>query len=418
MAIKAMVLERARSAKEAAGVLRTTPREQKDRALERMAELLVRKDAAILRANAIDLELGEEKGLSAAMLDRLKLDRERLEGIADALREITALEDPVGRVDRQWTRPNGMEISRVRIPIGVVGVIYESRPNVTADAAGLCLKSGNAALLRGGSEAINSNLALVEVLRTALSQAGLPESCVEMIPITDREAVLEMIRADGYLDLIVPRGGEELVRTVRENATVPVLSHDKGLTHMYIDAEHDPDMAVKLVHNAKCQRPGVCNALETLLVHAAAAKKTLPLIAEDLKAAGVELRGCVRTCSLIPGITRATDEDWDTEYLDLILAIRVVDSLDEAVEHIAAHSSGLSEAIVTTNEQAAERFLNAVDSAAVYWNASTRLTDGGVFGLGAEIGVSTAKIHARGPVGVEELTTYKYLVRGTGQCRE
>jgi glutamate-5-semialdehyde dehydrogenase len=417
MSIHDLVVERAQSARRAAAVLRTAPTAQKNDALGRMADLILRKNAAIKRANDVDLELAEEKGLSAAMIDRLRLTEERLAAMAEGLRAVAAQDDPVGRVDRTWTRPNGLQISKVRIPIGVIGIIYESRPNVTADAAGLCLKAGNAVVLRGGSEAINSNVALAEVLRSAIQSAGLPEGCVELIPVTDREAIQELIKLDEYLDLLIPRGGEGLIAAVKQEATIPVISHDKGLTHIYVDAQHDADLAVKVVHNAKVQRPGVCNALETLLVHAEAARATLPKIAADLQAAGVELRGDLRACSLVPGMNKAADEDWDTEYLNLILSVRVVDSLNEALEHIARHSSGLAEAIITTNDAAAERFLSAVDSATVYVNASTRFTDGGEFGLGAEIGISTAKIHARGPMGVEELTTYKYLVRGTGQCR-
>ncbi|MBC7288826.1 MAG: glutamate-5-semialdehyde dehydrogenase, partial [Armatimonadetes bacterium] len=303
------------------------------------------------------------------------------------------------------------------VPIGVVGIIYESRPNVTIDAAALCIKAGNAALLRGGSEAINSNVALAEIVADACRDAGLPEGTVEVIDFTDREAVKVMARLDQYIDLIIPRGGAGLIRAVTEDATVPVLKHERGLTQIYVDETCDIDMAVKLVHNAKVQRPGVCNAVENLFVHSRNVE-ALRAICSDLMAAGVEIRGCPRTCQLIEGCKPATDEDWDTEYLDLILSVRLVDSLDEAMELIARHSSGLTEAIITDNEANAERFLREVDSACVYWNASTRFTDGGQFGLGAEIGISTAKIHARGPMSVRELTIYKYVVRGNGQVRE
>ena len=417
MSTRDLVVERARSTRQAAAALRTASTEKKNEALHRMADLLLRKDAGIMRANAKDLERAQQKGLSASLVDRLRITEDRLEAMAKGLQEVADQDDPVGRVDATWTRPNGLEISRVRIPIGVIGIIYESRPNVTADAAGLCLKAGNAVVLRGGSEAINSNVAIADVLQTAIHSAGLPAGCVELIPITDRQAVQEMIKLDEYIDLLIPRGGEGLIRTVKENATIPVISHDKGLTHIYLDEEHDPELALKVVHNAKVQRPGVCNALETLLVHAKAAKETLPRIASDLEQAGVELRGDLRARSLVPSMGEATDQDWDAEYLDLILSVRVVDGLGEALEHIARHSSGLAEAIITTNEENAERFLRDVDSATVYVNASTRFTDGGEFGLGAEIGISTAKIHARGPMGVEELTTYKYVIRGSGQCR-
>jgi glutamate-5-semialdehyde dehydrogenase len=417
MSVKDAVIERARRAKEAAAVLRCAPTETKNAALRRMAELLRAKRAKIIRSNAIDMENGQAKGLSSAMLDRLRLDDKRIEDMAVACEEIATLEDPVGEVLDEWTRPNGMVIQKVAVPMGVIGIIYESRPNVTVDAAALCLKAGNTVLLRGGSEAINSNLALADILRDACDQVGLPESCVEIINVTDREAVREMARCDEFLSLIIPRGGHDLIRAVTENATVPTLKHDRGMTQIYVDATCDVDLAVRVVHNSKVQRPGVCNAVENLYVHSAntAAAKA---ILEDLKAAGVEIRGCPRTCALVEGVVPATEEDFDTEYLDLILSVMMVDSLDEALAQIARHTSGLTECIITDNQENAERFLREVDSAAVYHNVSTRFTDGGQFGLGAEIGISTDKIHARGPVGVRELTTYKYVIRGTGQCRD
>jgi len=388
----------------------------RDGALATMARAIRDSAEQIKQANALDMEAGQQAGLSAAMLDRLMLDDERIEKIAQALEEIAELPDPVGKVLSGWTIPNGLDIEKVAVPIGVIGIIYESRPNVTADAAGLCMKSGNAALLRGGSEAINSNLAIANALQDACQSIGLPRGCVSMIDITDHEAVQCMCRLPEYVDLIIPRGGEGLIRAVSESSQVPVLKHYKGMTQIYVDDEADVELAVKIVHNAKVQRPGVCNAVENLYVHAAATDALRAVIA-DLQQSGVEVRGCPRTVAAAEGVVPATDEDFDTEYLDLIVSVMVVDSLDEALEHIAQHTSGLAEAIITENRDTAERFLREVDSAAVYHNASTRLTDGGVFGLGAEIGVSTDKLHARGPVGAQELTIYKYVCRGNGQIR-
>ncbi len=415
--IQERVAARARRCKAAAAVLAYSPGEQRDDALRRTADKLRTRRGKILHANAIDLQRGEGKGLSSAMLDRLRLDDKRIEDMAAACEEIVALEDPIGQVMEEWTRPNGLLIQKVRVPLGVVGIIYESRPNVTIDAASLCLKAGNAALLRGGSEAINSNMALAEALSDAYREAGLPEGAIEILDFTDREAVPVMAQLSGYIDLIVPRGGAGLIRAVMEDAKVPVLEHDRGLTQIYVDATCDVDMAVSLVHNAKIQRPGVCNAVENLFVHSANVE-ALRAICADLIEGGVEVRGCRRTCEVVEGCVPATEEDWDTEYLDLILSVGLVDSLDEGIERIRRHTSGLTELIITDNEANAERFLREVDSACVYWNASTRFTDGGQFGFGAEIGISTAKIHARGPMAVRELTTYKYVVRGDGQVRQ
>jgi len=416
MSIKERVTDIARKVTKAAVVLSNTSGQQRNELLARMAELLRARSSKIMRANAIDMERGEEKGLSSAMLDRLLLNDERIEKMAAALEEIIELPDPLAQTLEEWTRPNGLLIQKVPVPLGVVGIIYESRPNVTVDAASLCVKAGNGVLLRGGSEAINSNIGLVEILQNACRDVGLPESCVEIIDFTDREAVREMARLDEYLNLIVPRGGHGLIRAVTENATVPVLKHDRGMTQIYVDESCDIDMTVALVHNSKVQRPGVCNAVENLYVHQDN-EEALRAIVGDLQEAGVEIRGCPRTIELCEGCVPATEEDWDTEYLDMILAVRVVDSMDEAMELIARHGSGLTEAIYTDIEANAERFLREVDSACVYHNASTRFTDGGQFGLGAEIGISTAKIHARGPVGVRELVSYKYVVRGEGQIR-
>jgi len=417
MPVERAVTERAARAKEASRALAEASGEQRAEALTRAAELLGKRKSKIMRANAVDLEGAQDKGLSSAMIDRLTATDKRLEEMAQGLREVAAQPDPIGGVLAEWTRPNGLRISKVCVPLGVVGIIYESRPNVTVDAAGLCLKSGNAVLLRGGSEAINSNLALAAVMQEACENAGLPASCVEMVPMTDREAVHVMARLDQYLSLIVPRGGEELIRAVAEAATVPVIKHHRGLCHIYVDATCGVPMAVRLVHNAKCQRPGVCNAVETLLVHQAN-QEALRSIVDDLLAAGVEIRGDEACQAVSDQVKPATEEDWDTEYLDLILSVRVVSSMDEALDHIARYSSGLSEAIITDDETNAERFLREVDSACVYANASTRFTDGGQFGLGAEIGISTDKFHARGPMGVGELTSYKYVIHGEGQVRE
>ncbi len=416
MAIRDTVIERARRARRAAEALNNTSGVERNQALQRAADLLHKRQSKIMRANAIDLEAGQERGLSAAFTDRLTVTDQRLAEMAQGLLEVAQLPDPVGEIIEQWERPNGLRIAKVRVPLGVVAIIYESRPNVTVDAAGLCLKAGNASVLRGGSEALHTNLILAEVMQEACTKTGLPDGCVEIIPVTDREAVYELAKLDQYVDLIVPRGGEALIKAVCEVATVPVIKHHQGLTHIYVDHICDVPMAVSIVRNAKVQRPGVCNAVETLLIHQDN-EPALRAIVEDLCAAGVELRGCPVTRSIIPDMAAAAETDWDTEYLDLILSIRVVASLDEALAHIARHSSGLSEAIITSDEAHAERFLQEVDSACVYVNASTRFTDGGQFGLGAEIGISTDKIHARGPMSVRELTSYKYVVRGNGQIR-
>jgi glutamate-5-semialdehyde dehydrogenase len=417
MAVERTVVERAARAKEASRALAEASPETRVEALTRAADLLGKRKSKIMRGNAVDLEGARGKGLSSAMIDRLTITDARLEDMARGLREVAEQPDPIGQVIDEWTRPNGLRISKVRVPLGVVGIVYESRPNVTVDAAGLCLKSGNATLLRGGSEAINSNLALAAVMQEACEDAGLPTSCVEMIPVTDREAVYVMAKLDQYIALIVPRGGEQLIRAVAEVATVPVIKHHRGLCHIYLDASYDLPMAITLVHNAKCQRPGVCNAVETLLAHQANLPG-LKAILDDLLAAGVELRGDEATQALSDQVKPATDEDWDTEYLDLILSVRVVPDMEEALRHIARHSSGLTEAIITDDAENGERFLREVDSACVYVNASTRFTDGGQFGLGAEIGISTDKFHARGPMGAGELTSYKYVIRGEGQIRQ
>lgn len=418
MDICSQVLHAAMEAKKAARRLAILSSTAKDAALLNMARCLISSKQLIMEANEKDLRAARGKRLSSAMLDRLTLNPERVEAMATGLREIASLPDPVGEMPRMWRRPNGLQIGRVRVPIGVIGIIYESRPNVTVDAASLCLKAGNAVILRGGSEAINSNTVLAEILQKACDASGVPGSAVQLIKTTDRLAVMEMLKLDGQIDLIVPRGGPELIRTVVDNTRIPVIKHDKGLCHIYVEEDADWALARKVVLNAKVQRPGVCNAVETLLVHSNAASHFLPQVASDFKAASVEIRGCPVTREYIPDAKAATDEDWDAEYLDLIISIKVVKDMEEAIEHIERYSSGLSEAIITDSYSKAMEFLRRIDSAAVYVNASTRFTDGGEFGLGAELGISTQKLHARGPMGLEELTSYKYIVFGQGQIRE
>lgn len=405
-------------AREAARILAGLGTSKKNEALLAMARALEEEQEAILAANARDMVAGKEKGLSRALLDRLLLNEKRIRDMAAGLRELAALPDPVGEVTSMWTRPNGLQIGRVRVPLGVIGIIYEARPNVTVDAAGLCLKTGNAVILRGGSEAFYSNQALTSVISRAATAAGAPEGAIQLIETTDREAVNILLRANDYLDVLIPRGGAGLIRTVVENATVPVIETGVGNCHVYVDAEADLDMAQRIVINAKTQRPGVCNAMETLLVHEKVADSFLPSLAAGLKDKGVTIRGCERTRAIIPWAEVATETDWATEYLDLILAIRVVDSLESALEHIHRYGTKHSEAIVTTNYQTAREFLARVDAAAVYVNASTRFTDGYEFGFGAEIGISTQKLHARGPMGPEQLTTFKYIIFGSGQIRQ
>jgi glutamate-5-semialdehyde dehydrogenase len=414
---KALIETRARAARAAARAMALCPTRIKNEALQQMARGLVEKSAALLEANRADVERARGR-VAKAFLDRLTLTESRIEEMAQGLREIAILPDPVGAVVESWRRPNGMEISRVRVPLGVIGFIYESRPNVTADAAGLCVKSGNAVVLRGGSEAIESNIAIAAVLSKALEKVGAPADAVQFVDTTDRAAVSALLELDELVDLIIPRGGEELVRWVSRTSRVPVLKHDKGVVHVFVDADADVATAAAIVVNAKAQRPSVCNALETLLIHRDGAARLLPTLAARLSEAGVALRGCPQTLALVPGLTPATDADWDAEYLDLVLAIRVVDDLDAAIEHIARHGTGLAEAIVTNDLGHARRFTREVDAAAVLVNASTRLVDGGQFGMGAEMGISTSRVHARGPVGVRELTTTKFVVHGDGQVRD
>jgi len=418
MDIAAAVAAKARAAKNASRALALATTKQKNDALGQMSRALEEKSATILEANRADLERARSKGYARAFVDRLTLTDTRIEEMASGIRQVALLPDPVGETVDSWRRPNGIEISRVRVPLGVVGFIYESRPNVTADAAALCLKSGNAVVLRGGSEALESNTVIAQLLAKAAEKAGIPGDALQYVDVADRAAVMAMLTQDRYLDLIIPRGSEEFVRLVNERATVPVLKHDKGLCHLFVDEGADLEMAVNLTVNAKAQRVSVCNALESLLVHAAPAGQFLPLLAPRLAEAGVEMRGDARTRVLVPAAKAAQEADWDTEYLDYILAIRVVDGFDEAVAHIRRHGSGLAEAIVTRDLRRARRFTQEVDAAAVLVNASTRLVDGSQFGMGAEMGIATSKLHARGPVGVRELTTTKFVVIGDGQIRE
>ncbi|MBK8480608.1 MAG: glutamate-5-semialdehyde dehydrogenase [Proteobacteria bacterium] len=389
----------------------------KNAMLEGMARALEEQRAALLAANARDLAAGRERGLSGALLDRLALTDARIDAMIAGIRQVIALPDPVGeRLDRQ-RRADGLQIDKVRVPIGVIGIIYEARPNVTADAAVLCIKAGNAVILRGGSEAQHSNRAIGAALVSGGEAAGLPAGALQLVATTDRDAVRELVQLVGRVDLVIPRGGEGLIRAVTEQARVPVIKHYKGVCHVYVDRSADLEMALAIVENAKCQRPGVCNALETLLVHRDIAPAFLPRLAARLLSLGVELRGDEPARQLVPAMTPATEQDWHEEYLELILAVRVLPDLDAAIDHIARYGSQHSDAIVARDAGAQERFLREVDSAAVYVNASTRFTDGGEFGMGAEIGISTDKLHARGPMGLPELTTYKYLVRGDGHLR-
>ncbi len=415
--IRSQLTEMGRLARQASIVLARLSTEVKNKALVAMADALVENQALIIRENERDLGKARELGLSLAMIDRLTLNEAAIGGIARGLAEVAALPDPVGKVTSMWKRPNGLVVGRMRIPLGVIGIIYESRPNVTADAAALCLKSGNAIILRGGSEAIHSNLVIVRVLQGVLRDLSLPETAIQIVPITDREAVYEMLQLEESIDVIIPRGGEDLIRAVVRDSRIPVIKHYKGVCHVFVDEGADLDMAVRICVNAKTQRPGVCNAMETLLVHEAVAGEFLPVVAGPFRKAGVVLRGCERTRAILPDVETATEEDWYREYLDLILAVRVVRDLDEAIAHIGQYGSLHTEAIVTESYERAQRFLAEVNSSVVLVNASTRFNDGFELGLGAEIGISTTKLHAFGPMGLEELTTTKFIIYGNGQVR-
>ncbi|MBI3008633.1 MAG: glutamate-5-semialdehyde dehydrogenase [Candidatus Omnitrophica bacterium] len=412
------IIEIAKRAKESSRVLANLLSRVKDNALKGMARALIEASESILSANEKDIKEGEKNRLSNAMIDRLKLNPSRIKGMSDSLMSISELKDPVGEVLGMWKRPNGLKVGRVRVPIGSILMIYESRPNVTSDVIGLCLKSGNSVILRGGSEALNSNIAIHKVLSEAAKAEGIPSDGINMVETPDKKAVSTLLGLNQYVDLCIPRGGEELIRKVMLESKIPVIKHYKGVCHTYVDEDADLNMAEKIAFNAKVQRPGVCNAMETLLVHKDVAIRFLPSMVKKFKDAGVEIRGCPRTRNIVKDIKEATEEDWRTEYLDLILSIRVVEDIDEAIRHITVYGSMHSDAIVTDNYERAMKFLNEVDSACVYVNASTRFTDGFEFGMGAEIGISTDKFHARGPMGLEELTSYKYIIFGNGQIRE
>ncbi len=417
MSVEETIRKMAQSAKKAARKMSVLNSDKKNEALERIAQKLVENASKIKDANEKDLDYGKEKGLSDAMIDRLTVNDAVIESMATGLRDVAALPDPVGGITGMWLRPNGLQVGRVRIPLGVIGMIYEARPNATIDAAGLCLKAGNAVILRGGSEAFNSNAILGLIIQDALRETDIPEGAAQVIPVRQRDAVNALLAQEDSVDLIIPRGGEGLIRFVVENSKIPILKHYKGVCHIYVDKICDLGMAEEVSFNAKVQRPGVCNAMETLLVHQSQAESFLPKMAKRFIGAGVELRGCPKTCRILTEAQNATPEDWPMEYLDLILAIKVVSTMDEAIEHIAKYGSAHTESIVTSDYSRARKFLRQVDASVVLVNASTRFNDGGELGLGAEIGISTSKLHAYGPMGLEELTTTKFIVFGDGQIR-
>ncbi len=412
-----LIKQLGQQAKQASYALAQLSTEQKNTILLSMADALETHSKKIQAANQQDMNAGEQANLTPALLDRLKLDEQRIHAMAEGFRHIVSLADPVGTQLTSIEHHNGMHINKIRVPIGVIGVIYESRPNVTADVAALCLKTSNAVILRGGAEALHSNQAIATALLAGGQQAGLPEHAIQLVPITDREAVKYLVQMPDYLDLVIPRGGEGLIKTVMELSHVPIIKHYKGLCHVYVDAKADQDMALAICENAKVQRPGVCNAVETILVHKDIATSFIPALTQCLRQHQVDIRGDASCCEIDNQITPAQAKDWDTEYLDLIVSIKIVDSLQQAIEHINTHGSHHSDCIISADTNAQQAFSAQVDSAAVYVNASTRFTDGGEFGMGAEIGISTDKLHARGPMGLEELTTYKYVIQGTGQVR-
>jgi len=418
MDIEGRIREMASKAKEASWALAVAPTEKKNRALRSMIDRIDRQRDQLTRENQKDVEAAKRAGLPASLVDRLIVSGKTLDQICRGLEEVARLPDPVGEVVRMWKRPNGLLVGKMRIPLGVIGIIYESRPNVTVDAAALCVKSGNAVILRGGSEALHSNMAIAKILSEACSDAGLPPASVQLVDTTDRAAVLELLRLEEYIDLIIPRGGEGLIRFVVDHSKIPVIKHYKGVCHIYIDSDAPAEMAEKICLNAKTQRPGVCNAVETVLVHKDAAARLLPGLAAALTKRGVQIRGCPRTLAMVPEAVAASEEDWSTEYLDLVLSVRVVDDIDEAIAHIRRYGSDHTESIITSSYSHAQRFLREVQSSTVLVNASTRFSDGYEFGLGAEIGISTTKLHAYGPMGLEELTTTKFIVYGDGQIRE
>ena len=417
MTIETTVINMAKAARAAAAKMAGCGSSRKNAALIAMADKIESEASTIKEANQMDLDRAKEMSLSPAMIDRLAVSDATIQSMAKGLREVAGLNDPVGALGKTWLRPNGLEVAKMRIPIGVIGIIYESRPNVTIDAAGLCLKAGNAVILRGGSEALHSNQTLSRMIGQVLGDSGLPETAVQIVPVRDREAVNILLNQEEFIDLIIPRGGEGLIRFVVSHSTIPVLKHYKGVCHVYVDEDADPDMAEEICFNAKVQRPGVCNAMETLLVHRSIAQAFLPKMAERLVRSGVEIRGCPETCNILPNAKPAEEADWPEEYLDLVLAVRVVSDMDQAFSHISTYGSKHTEAIVTRDYKRAKRFVREVDSSVVLVNASTRFNDGGELGLGAEIGISTSKLHAFGPMGVEELTTTKFVVFGDGQVR-
>ena len=407
----------AENSRKAARTLASAPSSRKNDFLLRFAELLSEETGSLLSENAKDVSEAEEKGLSAALVDRLRLDPSRISSLADGLREIAELPDPVGKISAKWDRPNGISVEKKRIPLGVIGIIYESRPGVTADAAGLCVKSGNSVILRGGSETIRSNLAISRLMADSLSRSGLSPYTAQVVPVADRDVVTEMLKLEDKIDLIIPRGGEGLIRFVAENSRIPVLKHYKGVCHVYVDEHADLGMAREICRNAKVQRPGVCNSMETMLVHSSVARDFLPAAIKRLEGEGVAIKGCGNTRELLPHVAPAGEEDWYEEYLDLVLNVRVVPTIDEAISHIQTYGSMHTDAIVTEDPENSEKFVKEVDSSAVMVNTSTRFNDGFQLGLGAEIGISTSKLHAFGPMGLEELTTSKFVVRGNGQVR-
>ncbi|OEU75027.1 MAG: glutamate-5-semialdehyde dehydrogenase [Desulfuromonadales bacterium C00003068] len=417
MSVAQQIQDLSCEAKQAANIMANLSSAVKNDLLCRMADALESDAPHLQQENEKDLNAARANGLAPAMIDRLVLNDDRIKAMADGLREVASLPDPVGEVTGMWKRPNGIQVGRMRIPLGVIGIIFESRPNVTADAAALCLKSGNAVILRGGSEAIHSNSAIGTILKEQLTALGLPSGALQVITTTDRNAVSELLKRDEEIDLIIPRGGESLIRFVSENSRIPVIKHYKGVCHTFVDADADADMASNICLNAKVQRPGVCNAMETLLVHKDIAETFIPRIAHEMEQNKVELRGCPVTCSLAPSAKPATDADWDEEYLDLILAVRVVDNLDQAIEHIRQHTSLHTEVIVTNSYANSQKFVRSVNSSVIMVNASSRFSDGGELGLGAEIGISTTKLHSFGPMGLEDLTTRKFIVFGDGQVR-
>ncbi len=407
----------AENSRKASRTLASAPSSQKNDFLLRFADLLVKETDGLLSENAKDVSDAEEKGLSTALVDRLRLNPSRISSLADGLREVAELPDPVGKISAKWDRPNRLSVEKKRIPLGVIGIIYESRPGVTADAAGLCVKSGNSVILRGGSETIRSNLAISRLMADSLSQSGLSPYTAQVVPVADREVITEMLKLEEKIDLIIPRGGEGLIRFVAENSRIPVLKHYKGVCHVYVDEHANLEMAEEICRNAKVQRPGVCNSMETMLVHSSVARDFLPAAIERLEGEGVSIKGCENTRKLLPGVAPAAEEDWYEEYLDLVLNVRVVSTIDEAIDHIQTFGSMHTDAIVTEDPESSEKFVKEVDSSAVMVNTSTRFNDGFQLGLGAEIGISTSKLHAFGPMGLEELTTSKFVVRGDGQVR-